>query len=148
MTGAPAKGAADQSSTNDSGPVDVETASSPLKAAVALSLHSRRPVMPAHVVVNDCSRVSRWPNCRSANAVWRTARPVQPAAKNGRGAISASGPRVLPIIEPRIGAISTHRQEGDIRDSGCPAAVRTANFRTKPARKTTGSALANIKLCK
>jgi hypothetical protein len=53
--------------------------------------------------------------------------------------------RVLPIIGVGIGTISTDRHPGDIRDSGCPAAVRTANFRTKPARKTTGGAPANIK---
>jgi hypothetical protein len=38
---------------------------------------------------------------------------------------------VLLIIGVTIGTISTDRPEGAVRDSGCPAAVRTANFRTK-----------------
>ena len=39
--------------------------------------------------------------------------------------------RVLPIIGGRFETNSTVRREGDIRDSGCPAAVRIANFRRK-----------------
>jgi hypothetical protein len=56
---------------------------------------------------------------------------MQLAAKNGRGADPHSDARVLPIIGPRIGATSAGRLKGDIRDSGFPADVRTANFRTK-----------------
>jgi|SRR5271166_3930948 len=52
--------------------------------------------------------------------------------------------RVLPIIEGRIGTISTDRREGDIRDSSCPAAVGRDHLRAKHARNTSGGALANI----
>jgi hypothetical protein len=52
--------------------------------------------------------------------------------------------RALPIVGARIGTISTDRRPGDIHDSGCPAAVSTANFRKKPARKILGGALTNI----
>jgi hypothetical protein len=65
-------------------------------------------------------------------------------AKNGRGAASASGHARSSDLSGGIGTISTDRQEGDIRESGCPA-VRTANSEPKPARKTTRRALANIK---
>jgi hypothetical protein len=69
MTAAPLPGAADDSSTHGSGLVAVEAASRPLKAAVAFfTANNRRPVMPAHEVVNDCGQVGRWPSRRSANA--------------------------------------------------------------------------------
>jgi hypothetical protein len=57
----PAKGAADQSSTNDSGPVDVEAASSPLKVAVTFSPRITADLSCPREVVNDCGRVRRWP---------------------------------------------------------------------------------------
>jgi hypothetical protein len=51
--------------------------------------------------------------------------------------------RVLSIVgEGEIWAICTDRQQGDIRDSGRPAAARTDKFRAKPVRKTTSGALA------
>jgi hypothetical protein len=72
----------------------------------------------------------------------RSARPVQPAAKHAAWHPHPDTriPRI--IGGTGIGTISTHRRDGDIRDSGCPTAVRTDKFRAKPVRKMTSGALA------
>jgi hypothetical protein len=73
---------------------------------------------------------------------------VQLAAKDGHGAESASGCPRSPDCRRGIGTILIGRRPGDIREYGCPAATRTDSFPTKPARKTTAGALANIKIRK
>jgi hypothetical protein len=70
------------------------------------------------------------------------ARPCSSPPKTDAARYPHPDAHVLLIIGVRFGTISAGRQEGDIRDSGCPAAVRTANSEPKAARKTTGGALA------
>ena len=119
------------------GAMAAEAASRPLKALVAFSLPITAdlscPRTSSRMIAVE-SAVGRAADPQTPYEVRRGPRNSPPKTDAPR--YPQPDARVFLIIRGRFGTTSTDRREGDIRDSGCPAAVRTANFRTRPVRKT------------